>query len=124
MRGGVKALELMWGVEERPSTWPQLEKMEMENNLFGYVVSNTARLQRGDVDGVLRGGGVAFWESPEVEASSMYIVCKVTVLVVITRRVRRKRRPKTGSRAREEILVQEGTKEGVGTVELEGKQGV
>lgn len=51
MRGGVKALELMWGVEERPSTWPQLEKMEMENNLFGYVVSNTARLQRGDVDG-------------------------------------------------------------------------
>lgn len=32
VRGGVKALELMWGVEERPSTWPQLEKMEMENN--------------------------------------------------------------------------------------------
>lgn len=37
MRSGVKALELMWGVEERPSTWPQLEKMEMENNYLATL---------------------------------------------------------------------------------------
>lgn len=66
---------------------------------------------------------MAFWNSPEVEASSMYIVCKVMMLVGVIRRVGRKRRPKTGSPAiKEESLVQESTKEG--TVELEEKQRV
>lgn len=60
---------------------------------------------------------MAFWNSPEMEASSMCIVCKVMMPIVITRS------REVGSRAKkEESLVQEGTKEG--TVELEEKQRV